>query len=91
VTVYQPSLRRRVNRIEASLDIPKDDRHNFEGTLRKAKTRIMEGSRTDDGVIGKKSAWLANDGDEVSVEGLALEGYANLGWNGCVLSVVQIR
>ena len=51
----------------------------------------MEGTRTDDMQPGRKSCWLANDGDEVSVEGLALEGYAKLGWSGLVSFALLLR
>ena len=80
--IYHPSLQRRINRLESSLEVPKSKRQNLGGTLKKATLRIMEGTRTDDMLPGRKSCWLANDGDEVSVEGLSLEGYAKLGWSG---------
>lgn len=80
--IYHPGLQRRVNRLESALEVPKAKRQNLGGTLKKSTLRIMEGTRTDDMLPGRKSCWLANDGDEVSVEGLSLEGYAKLGWSG---------
>ncbi|SGY40154.1 BQ5605_C003g02330 [Microbotryum silenes-dioicae] len=80
--IYRSSLQRRILRIESSLDIPKEERRRFEGLLRKASDRLMEGERLDEPTIGRKSVWRATDGSECSVEDLVLEQYGKEGWKG---------
>ena len=80
--VYKSSLQRRISRIESALEVPKEDRRTFEVLLAKSEQRVMEGERLDDPTIGKKSIWRASDGEEVSVEELALEQYVKEGWKG---------
>ncbi|CEQ43030.1 SPOSA6832_04915, partial [Sporobolomyces salmonicolor] len=73
--IYKSSLQRRIARIESALGIPKDERCTFEVLLAKPQQRVMEGERLDEPTIGRKSVWRASDGEEVSVEELALEQY----------------
>ncbi|GAA5895235.1 hypothetical protein JCM5296_002019 [Sporobolomyces johnsonii] len=80
--IYKSSLQRRIARIESALDIPKDERRTFEVLLAKSQQRVMEGERLDEPTIGRKSVWRASDGEEVSVEELALEQYTKEGWKG---------
>ncbi|GAA6063048.1 hypothetical protein JCM10212_001111 [Sporobolomyces blumeae] len=86
--IYKSSLQRRIARIESALDVPKDDRRTFQILLRKAEQRVMEGERLDDPTIGKKSVWRASDGDEVSVEELALEHFHSE--NGVLTSIFAL-
>lgn len=80
--VYKAALERRRARLENLLELPQIERKKIERVLSKAEIRIMEGERIDEGTTGKHSVWQANDGEEVSVEKLALEGYEKEGWKG---------
>ncbi|GAA5968795.1 hypothetical protein JCM3765_001268 [Sporobolomyces pararoseus] len=86
--IYKSSLQRRISRIESALDIPKDDRRTFKVLRAKSEQRVMEGERLDDPTIGKKSVWRASDGDEVSVEELALEQFHSE--NGVLTSIFAL-
>lgn len=80
--IYHSSLSRRILRLEGSLEVDKSQRMVFQELLAKAETRVMEGDRLDDAIIGRKSIWSGNDGSELSVEALALEQYIKEGWKG---------
>ncbi|KAL1922346.1 uncharacterized protein VTP21DRAFT_9885 [Calcarisporiella thermophila] len=77
------SIQRRIMRLERELKIPKRDQHDFTHlALRQAQEKIIYGERVSDSITGQKSLWRAKDGDEVSVEELALGYYRSLGYKG---------
>ncbi|GAA5969565.1 hypothetical protein JCM21900_002347, partial [Sporobolomyces salmonicolor] len=86
--IYKSSLQRRIARIESALGIPKDERRTFEVLLANPQQRVMEGERLDEPTIGRKSVWRASDGEEVSVEELALEHFHSE--NGVLTSIFAL-
>lgn len=81
--VYHDALRRRIVRLENSLEVKKKLRHDFSQTqLRKANNKILYGERLSEKIIGQKSIWRSLDGAEITVEQLVLEWYERKGWKG---------
>ncbi|WFC96626.1 phosphodiesterase I [Malassezia brasiliensis] len=91
--IYQFSLQRRIERLEAQLKIPPTARHNFaHHQLCNAHHRIIRGMRlaAPIGRTGTRSLWRSASGASISVEELCLEAYAQRQFRGvhCEGSIV---
>lgn len=91
--IYQFSLQRRIERLEAQLKIPPAARHNFaHHQLRNAHHRTIRGTRlaAPPGRTGTRSLWRSASGASISVEELCLEAYAQRQFRGahCEGSIV---
>ena len=82
--IFHHPLQNRIKRLEKALGVPRAEQHDFRhSTLKAPDKKEMTGVRCDvDRETGKKSTWMGNDGNIVSVEQLCLEQYEREGWKG---------